>query len=82
MNSIFYLIGGVVVVLIVLGERRRLMSDSLRDVLVFVVGTALLMVVWFAIGGGTYRLSPEMKMDSQTVGSPPVSAIVTVGRGN
>lgn len=75
MNSIFYLIGVVVVVLIGLGERRRLRSDSLRDVLALVVGTAVLMVVWFAVWDGTYRLSPEMQMDAHAVGSPPVSAI-------
>lgn len=58
------------------------MSEPVKDVLALVVGTALLMLVWFAIGSGAYRLSPDRETDSRTVGSRPVSAIgaVTVGR--
>ena len=62
-------------------ERRRPLSESVKDVLALVVGTVLVMLVWLAIGGGTYRLSPDTEIDSRSVGSQPVSAIgaVTVG---
>jgi hypothetical protein len=62
-------------------ERRRPLSDSFKDVLALVIGTVLAMLVWVAIEGGTYRLSPGTKMNSRSVSSQPVSAIgaVTVG---
>lgn len=57
------------------------MSESFKDVLALVIGTVLVMLVWLAIGGGTYRLSPDAEIGSRSVGSQPVSAIgaVTVG---
>jgi hypothetical protein len=62
-------------------ERRRPLSDSFKDVLALVIGTVLVMLVWVAIEGGTYRLLPGTKMNSRSVSSQPVSAIgaVTVG---
>lgn len=58
------------------------MSETFKDALAFVIGTMLVMLVWLAIGGGMYRLSPDTEIGSQRVGSHPVSAIVavTVGR--
>jgi len=56
-------------------ERRRPVSDYFKDVLALVVGTVLVMMVWFALGGGMHRLSPDREMDSRSAGSPPVSAI-------
>jgi hypothetical protein len=57
------------------------MSEYFKDVLALVIGTALVMLVWLSIGGGTYRLSPDTDMGSRSVGSQPVSAIraATVG---
>jgi hypothetical protein len=31
------------------------MSEDFKDVLALVIGTVLVMLVWLAIGGGTYR---------------------------
>jgi hypothetical protein len=62
-------------------ERRRPLSDSFKDVLGLVIGTVLLMLVWVAIEGGPYRLSPGTKMDSRSVSSQPVSAIGAVTGG-
>jgi hypothetical protein len=58
------------------------MSEHLKDVLALVIGTVLVMLVWLAIGGGTYRLSPDTETGSQSVGSQPISAIgaATVGQ--
>lgn len=58
------------------------MSEPFKDVLALVVGTSLLMLVWFAIGGGPYRLSPDVGMESRAAGSRPGPAIraVSVGR--
>ena len=57
------------------------MSEYFKDVLALVIGTVLVMLIWLAIGGGTYRLSPDTEMASRSVGSQSVSAIgaVTVG---
>jgi hypothetical protein len=57
------------------------MSEDFKDVLALVIGTVLVMLVWLAIGGGAYRLSPDTEMASRGVGSQRVSAIgaVTVG---
>jgi len=62
-------------------ERRRPMSEYLKDVLAIGIGIGLVMLVWLAIGGGTYRLSPDTEADSRSVGSQPISAIgaATVG---
>jgi len=58
------------------------MSEYFKDVLALAIGTVLVMLVWLAIGGGTYRLSPDPEMGSRRVGFHPVSAIgaATVGR--
>jgi len=58
------------------------MSEYFKDMLALVIGTVLVMLVWLAIGGGTYRISAEPEMGSRSAGSQPVSAIgpVTVGR--
>lgn len=57
------------------------MSEYFKDVMAFVVGTVLVMMVWFALGGGMYRPSPDREMDSRSAASQPVSAIgaATVG---
>jgi hypothetical protein len=62
-------------------EREAPMSEHSKDVLALVFGTALVMLLWLAIGGGTYRPSADTEMGSRSVGSQPVSAIgaVTVG---
>ena len=64
-------------------ERRRLLSEYVKDVLALVIGTVLVMLVWFSVEGGvSRRLSPDTDMDSRGVGSQPVSAIgaATVAR--
>lgn len=62
-------------------EKRRPQSEYVKDVLALVTGTVLVMLVWLAIGGGTYHLAPDTEMGSRSVGSQPISAIgaVTVG---
>ena len=57
------------------------MSEYFKDVLTFVIGTVLVMMVWLALGGGIHRLSPDREMDSRSAGSRSVSAIeaATVG---
>ena len=57
------------------------LSDSFKDVLGLVIGTVLLMLVWVALEGGTYRLSPGTKIASRSVSSQPVSAIGAVTGG-
>lgn len=57
------------------------MSDYLKDVLAFTIGIVLVMLVWRAIGGGTYRLLPDTEMDSRSVGSHAVSAYQAVSVG-
>ena len=47
------------------------MSEYVKDVLAFVVGTVLVTLVWVAIGGGTYRLSPDTEMGPRSAGSRP-----------
>jgi hypothetical protein len=56
------------------------LSEYVKDVLAFVIGTVLVMLVWLAIGGGTYRRFPDIEMGSRS-GAFQVSAIgaVTVG---
>ena len=49
------------------------MSDYFKDVLALVVGTVLVMMVWFALGGGMHRLSPDREMDSRSGGSAVVA---------
>jgi len=58
------------------------MSEYLEDVLALVIGIGLVMLLWLAIGGGTYRLSPDTEAGSRSVGSQPISAIgaATVGQ--
>jgi hypothetical protein len=57
------------------------MSEYFKDVLALVIGTVLVMLVWLAIGGGMYRLSPDPDMGSRSVGSQAAPAIraATVG---
>lgn len=57
------------------------MSEYVKDVLGLVIGTVLVTLVWFAIGGGTYRLSPDAEIGSRSVSSRSVSTAgaVTVG---
>lgn len=57
------------------------MSEYFKDVLALVIGTVLVMLVWLAIGGRTYRLSPDIGMGSRSVASQQISAMgaVTVG---
>jgi hypothetical protein len=54
------------------------MSEYVKDVLGLVVGTVLVMLVWFALGGGTYRLSPDAETASR---SRSVSTMKTVTVG-
>lgn len=58
------------------------MSERFKDALALAIGTVLVLLVWLAIGGGSYRLSPDTEMGSRSARSQPVSAIgpVTVGR--
>jgi hypothetical protein len=58
------------------------MSEYLKDVRALVIGIGLVMLLWLAIGGGTYRLSPDTEAGSRSVGSQPFSAIgaATVGQ--
>jgi len=58
--------------------RCRALSEYVKDVLALVIGTVLVMLVWLAIGGGTYRLSPDTEMGSRSGGSQPVSAVGAV----
>jgi hypothetical protein len=46
------------------GIGRR--SEYLKDVLALGIGTGLVMLVWLAIGGGTYRLSPDTEAGSRS----------------
>ena len=57
------------------------MSDYLKDVLALLIGIVLVMLVWRAIGGGTYRLLPDTEVDPRSVGSHPVSAHQAVSVG-
>ena len=59
------------------------MSEHFKDVLALVISTVLVTLVWLAIGGGTYRLSPDTETHSRSVESRPVSTIgaVSVGLG-
>ena len=57
------------------------MSEYLKDVLALVISTVLVMMVWFAFGGGTYRRSPDTETGSRSVGSRPVSTIGAVSVG-
>ena len=54
------------------------MSDYLKDVLALVIGIVLVMLVWRAVGGGTYRSLPDTQMEPRSVGSHAVSAHQTV----
>jgi len=62
-------------------EKRRPQSEYVKDVLALAIGTVLVMLVWLAIGGGTFRRSPDTEMGSRSVGSQPVYAIGTVAVG-
>jgi hypothetical protein len=50
------------------------MSEYFKDVLGLVVGTVLVMLVWFAIGG-TYRLSPDAETGSHSRSVSTVGAV-------
>lgn len=57
------------------------MSDYLKDVLALLIGIVLVMLVWRAIGGGTYRLLPDTEMDPRSIRSHPLSAHQAVSAG-
>ena len=44
------------------------MSEYFKDMLALVIGTVLVMLVWLAIGGGTYRISAEPEMGPEARG--------------
>ena len=56
------------------------MSEYFKDMLALVIGTVLVMLVWLAIGGRTYRISAEPEMGSRSAGSQSAIGPVTVGR--
>ena len=60
---------------------RRPMSEYFKDVLALVISTVLVMMVWLAFGGGTYRLSPDRETGSRSVESRPVSTSGAVSIG-
>lgn len=51
------------------------MSERFKDALALAIGTVLVLLVWLAIGGGSYRLSPDTEMGSRSARSQPVSAM-------
>jgi hypothetical protein len=55
------------------------MSEYFKDVLALVISTALVTLVWLAVG--TYRLSRDAGMDSRSAESRPVSAVEAVTLG-
>jgi len=57
------------------------MSEYLKDGLALVIGTVLVMLVWLALGGGPYRLSPDTAIGSRSAASQPASAIRSVAVG-
>ena len=56
------------------------MSEYFKDVMALVIGTVLVMLVWLAIGGGTYRLSRDTDIGARNA-ARPVSAIGAVNVG-
>ena len=57
------------------------MSEYFKDVLALVIGTVLVMLVWLAFGGGTYRRSADTEIGSRSVGPRPVSAMGAIPVG-